>query len=647
MVVGLAKRGSPHKRLHNLIMVWPALVSDTPGVFPASVWKPAMCATIAAVGPALFCAVDACKASTEAAKAAGAEMRSQHYPVANAAGEKLGNLWRCFDHEHHWIQRLGVTPNPDAESMIFQLLLLPPRHLYPVPGTPQFFRTPKPPVLQRVRSGRERWRTRAEIEHSPKVIDATDALPFAKREEHFGQATRLNEKRNRRMARSGPEPQVGSPADATPRPLSSSERREAQDGEALSVRTAANTRVKVNVPHTLSLSNLLGRRISETWVSSGSMSWPSSPVGGEGRPTSLILGASAPPSAALREIFASARSDAERARAEAMIEAGARAYDAAELAGADELGAAHAADVAMVAFRRSKFAERVVPMSAQDKTKRNIPVHRFTEAGRRRSLVRVVALETNDDLAYAVSKSIVVDAHHDLDDAAASDGHLANVQRERMRFDARAESTARERKASHERYVGSRVPASQAHLIGVSPGGSWRDGLRIEADDDPSRSLPAKRSRARVGDRRMKSFSTNTAPFTVDADGRMSPAGTLPTSRASGRAERGADSGEPTHASHEKTTPSASDESPLPSSTAAPLKRRASLFDLVKSGIRTSSGLTEARTRRDSEAKPTTLMLTFLRTKVRAHSCSSPLSASCPCTHSFFSIVLLSSFVVC
>ena len=54
------------------------------------------------------------------------------------------------------------------------------------------------------------------------------------------------------------------------------------------------------------------------------------------------------------------------------------------------------------------------------------------------------------------------------------------------------------------------------------------------------------------------------------------------------------------------TTPAAS----------APIKRRASFFELVKSGIRGSSS--SPRSRRGSDAKPVTLMLTFLRTKSMA-----------------------------
>ena len=433
MVVGLNKRGTEHSRRHNLLMVWPALVSDEPEAFLPSVWKQTMCATIAAVGPALFSAVASCKA----ANAAGAAVGSQHYSVANAAGEKLGNLWRCFGHEHHLIRRLGVTKHPDAESMIFQLLLLPPRNLYPVPGTPQFFKMPKPLCRRpRQRSGRERWRKRAEMELSPPICEA---LPFAKREAHFGQATRLSEKRASRMVRL-------SPVTSAARLISSTNERSSNDGgPPIPNRTAEAGNAAQKLLPTLSLSKIIERRISDTWDDEGSSTHtaPSSPMHDNASQAAqgLIRGASAPPSVALQAIFASARSDAESARVAAQVEAGMRAYDAAELAGADEINAAQAADIAVGTFRRSQIPERVVPMSEDDKKKRNIPVHRVTVTGRRMSLVHVIKLETDDDLAYALSKTI---------GNRTGKGHLGDVRRERKRVDALAESPMLEQKASHE-----------------------------------------------------------------------------------------------------------------------------------------------------------------------------------------------------
>ena len=141
--------------------MWPLPVHDASGPFSPTALKETICATIAVVGPILFEAVEACNTGNAAAVKSNAPtsanvttlpttttntgsssngdvksygdlidtlVQSQCFPVTNAAGTRIGNLWRCFNHDHPWIEQLMV----EASSMIFQLMLSPPPHLYPV-----------------------------------------------------------------------------------------------------------------------------------------------------------------------------------------------------------------------------------------------------------------------------------------------------------------------------------------------------------------------------------------------------------------------------------------------------------------------------------------------------------------------------------
>ena len=85
-------------------------------------------------------------------------------------------------------------------------------------------------------------------------------------------------------------------------------------------------------------------------------------------------------------------------------------YDTAILAGADDGNAAGAADMAMRALENGEVVFKMprAPMTPRSKMKLDIvPVRRYSAgSGRRRSLVEVVTLETNDELAYAAQEGM-------------------------------------------------------------------------------------------------------------------------------------------------------------------------------------------------------------------------------------------------
>jgi hypothetical protein len=82
------------------------------------------------VAPTFFKAITLCKAAEAKAGKPFENGSAPTFKVTDAAGSHVGVLHKCFPHDHPWVSRLGVTAEPDADSMVFQLMVLPPKGMY-------------------------------------------------------------------------------------------------------------------------------------------------------------------------------------------------------------------------------------------------------------------------------------------------------------------------------------------------------------------------------------------------------------------------------------------------------------------------------------------------------------------------------------
>ena len=129
MVLGFSKAGSTgNRRRHTLLMAWPAILCK--GVPLPEAWKSTMFTILTLVAPTFFKAITLCKAAEAKAGKPFENGSAPTFKVTDAAGSHVGVLHKCFPHDHPWVSRLGVTAEPDADSMVFQLMVLPPKGMY-------------------------------------------------------------------------------------------------------------------------------------------------------------------------------------------------------------------------------------------------------------------------------------------------------------------------------------------------------------------------------------------------------------------------------------------------------------------------------------------------------------------------------------